>query len=157
MKSATLPLAMAGALAFTGCFLGEPDPEPDIDPPYQGSPCVEVPEAARIKADSLVAAGNREMVDNFDYWFSQSDSWWEAKARSPQGALNRYDQALAVARRQQAKALELRTAISLSRWWQRTGTRAEAHALLASIYSWFTEGFDTADLQEAKALLEALT
>jgi len=62
-------------------------------------------------------------------------------------------QALAVARRQQAKSLELRAAMSLSRLWQRQGKRAEAHQLLAEVYGWFTEGFDTADLQEAKALL----
>ena len=65
-------------------------------------------------------------------------------------------QALAVARRQQAKAWELRTAISLSRLWQQQGRRDEAHALLAPVYHWFTEGFDTADLQDAKALLEEL-
>jgi predicted ATPase len=64
--------------------------------------------------------------------------------------------ALDVARRQEAKSLELRAAMSLARLWQEQGKRAEAHALLAPIYSWFTEGFDTADLQEAKALLEAL-
>ena len=64
--------------------------------------------------------------------------------------------ALDVARRQEAKSLELRAAMSLSRLWQQQGKRAEAHALLAPIYGWFTEGFDTADLQEAKALLEAL-
>ena len=52
--------------------------------------------------------------------------------------------------------LELRAATSLARLWQHEGKRAEAHALLAPIYGWFTEGFDTADLQEAKALLEAL-
>jgi predicted ATPase len=67
-----------------------------------------------------------------------------------------FRQALAVARRQQAKALELRAAVSLSRLWQQQGKQAEARALLAPIYGWFTEGFDTADLQEAKALLEAL-
>jgi class 3 adenylate cyclase/predicted ATPase len=67
-----------------------------------------------------------------------------------------FRQALDVARQQQAKAYELRVAMSLSRLWQRQGKRAEAHALLAPIYGWFTEGFDTADLQEAKALLEAL-
>jgi predicted ATPase len=61
-----------------------------------------------------------------------------------------------VARRQQAKALELRAALRLSRLWQQQGQRAEAHACLAPIYGWFTEGFDTADLQDAKALLEAL-
>ena len=64
--------------------------------------------------------------------------------------------ALDVARRQEAKALELRAAMSLARLWQQQGKRAEAHALLAPVYSWFTEGFDTADLQEAKVLLEAL-
>jgi predicted ATPase len=64
--------------------------------------------------------------------------------------------ALDVARRQEAKALELRAAMSLSRLWQQQGKRAEAHALLAPVYGWFTEGFDTADLQEARALLAEL-
>ena len=63
--------------------------------------------------------------------------------------------ALDVARRQQAKSLELRAAMSLARLWQRQGKRGEARELLAPVYDWFTEGFDTADLQEAKALLEA--
>ena len=67
-----------------------------------------------------------------------------------------FQQALAIARHQQAKSLELRAAMSLSRLWQQQGKRAEAHALLAPIYGWFTEGFDTADLQEAKALLAEL-
>jgi predicted ATPase len=66
-------------------------------------------------------------------------------------------QALTVARRQQAKSLELRAAMSLSRLWQRQGKHTEARQLLAEIYGWFTEGFDTADLQEAKALLEELS
>jgi predicted ATPase len=65
-------------------------------------------------------------------------------------------QALDIARRQQAKSLELRAATSLSRLWQQQGKRAEARELLAPVYGWFTEGFDTADLQEAKALLEEL-
>jgi hypothetical protein len=67
-----------------------------------------------------------------------------------------FQQALAVACRQQAKSWELRAAMSLSRLWQQQGKRAEARELLAPIYSWFTEGFDTPDLQEAKALLEEL-
>jgi len=67
-----------------------------------------------------------------------------------------FQQALAVARRQAAKSLELRAAMSLARLWQQQGKRTEAHALLTPIYDWFTEGFDTVDLQEAKALLEAL-
>jgi predicted ATPase len=65
-------------------------------------------------------------------------------------------QALEVARGQQAKSLELRAAMSLARLWQRQGKRTEAHGLLAPIYGWFTEGFDIADLQEAKALLDEL-
>jgi predicted ATPase/class 3 adenylate cyclase len=68
-----------------------------------------------------------------------------------------FRQALAVARRQEAKALELRAAMSLSRLWQQQGKQAEARALLAPVYGWFTEGFDTADLQEAKALLDELS
>jgi predicted ATPase len=65
-------------------------------------------------------------------------------------------QAVDVARQQQAKSLELRAAMSLSHLWQHQSKRKEAHDLLAPIYGWFTEGFDTADLREAKALLEAL-
>ena len=68
-----------------------------------------------------------------------------------------FKQALAIARHQQAKSWELRAAMSLARLWQQQGKPAEARALLAPIYGWFTEGFDTADLQEAKALLDALS
>jgi TOMM system kinase/cyclase fusion protein len=68
-----------------------------------------------------------------------------------------FQQALAIARRQQANSWELRAATSMARLWQRQGKRAEAHELLAPIYSWFTEGFETVDLQEAKALLEELS
>ena len=67
-----------------------------------------------------------------------------------------FHQALTIARRQQAKSLELRAAVSLARLWQHQGKRAAARELLAPIYGWFTEGFDTADLQEAKALLDRL-
>jgi predicted ATPase/class 3 adenylate cyclase len=93
---------------------------------------------------------------------------WEAELYRLQGELllvrsveheaeaeTSFCQALDIARHQHAKSWELRAAMSLSRLWQRQGKRVEAHALLASVYSWFTEGFDTADLQEAKALLEA--
>jgi predicted ATPase len=99
----------------------------------------------------------------------QEERWWEAEISRLRGALLLrqtgtpqaeaeawLQQALDVARRQEAKALELRAALSLARLWQQQGKRAEARALLAPIYGWFTEGFDTADLQEAKALLEAL-
>jgi class 3 adenylate cyclase/predicted ATPase len=98
------------------------------------------------------------------------ERWWEAdvcrlrgvlllrQPGTPQAEAEPWLQrALDVARRQEAKSLELRAAMSLSRLWQHQGRRAEARELLAPIYGWFTEGFDTADLQEAKALLEALT
>jgi predicted ATPase len=68
-----------------------------------------------------------------------------------------FQQALDVSHRQQAKSWELRAAISLSRRWQHQGKRDEARELLAPVYGWFTEGFDTADLQEAKALLDELS
>jgi predicted ATPase len=68
-----------------------------------------------------------------------------------------FQQAIEIARRQRAKSLELRAVMSLSRLWQQQGKCQEAHNLLAPVYDWFTEGFDTADLQEAKTLLEELT
>jgi len=97
------------------------------------------------------------------------ERWWEAEISRLQGVLLLRQagtpqaeaeawlhRALDVARRQEAKALELRAAMSLSRLWQQQGKGVEAHALLAPVYRWFTEGFDTADLQEAKTLLAAL-
>jgi len=68
-----------------------------------------------------------------------------------------FHKAIEIARRQQAKSLELRAVMSLSRLWQQQVKKSEAHQLLSEIYSWFTEGFDTRDLQEAKALLEELS
>src|SRR5919109_5306553 len=67
-----------------------------------------------------------------------------------------FHQALDVARQQQAKSFELRAATSLARLWQSQGKRQEAYDLLAPVYAWFIEGFDTADLQEAKILLDQL-
>jgi predicted ATPase len=96
------------------------------------------------------------------------ECWWEAELYRLKGELLLrraspteeveacFRQALTGAQHQQAKSLELRAALSLARLWQRQGKRATAHALLAPIYGWFIEGFDTADLQEAKALLEEL-
>ena len=95
--------------------------------------------------------------------------WWEAELYRLRGELllrhavaqpgeaeTCFQQALDIVRRQEAKSLELRAAMSLCRLWQQQGKRTEAYELLAPIYDWFTEGFDTADLQEAKALLETL-
>jgi predicted ATPase len=67
-----------------------------------------------------------------------------------------FDRALAVARQQQAKSLELRAAMSMARLWRDQGKVQQARELLAPVYGWFTEGFDTCDLKEAKALLEEL-
>jgi len=66
------------------------------------------------------------------------------------------EEALCVARRQQARAYELRAAMNLARLWRDQGNARQAHELLAPVYGWFTEGFDTRDLKEAKALLEEL-
>ena len=65
--------------------------------------------------------------------------------------------AIDIARQQQAKSLELRAVMSLARLWQQQDKRKQAHQMLSEIYHWFTEGFDTKDLQEAKALLEELS
>ncbi len=97
------------------------------------------------------------------------ERWWEAEVYRLRGVLllqqtvtqqveaeTCFQRALDVARRQEAKSLELRAAMSLARLWQQQGKRTAAHDLLAPIYGWFTEGFDTADLQEARTLLDAL-
>jgi predicted ATPase len=97
------------------------------------------------------------------------ERWWEAEISRLRGVLLLrqpgtppaeaeawLQRALDVARRQEAKSLELRAAMSFARLWQQQGKRQEAHDLLAPVYGWFTEGFDTADLQEAKTLLDEL-
>src|SRR5262249_42985564 len=99
----------------------------------------------------------------------QEERWWETEICRLRGVLLLrrpgtaqaeaeawLQRALGVARRQEAKSLELRAAMSLARLWQQQGKHAAARQLLAAVYGWFTEGFDTADLQEAKALLDAL-
>jgi predicted ATPase len=80
------------------------------------------------------------------------------KSREPEVAKAQeyFERALAVARQQQAKSWELRAAMSMARLWRDQGKRDEARELLAPVYGWFTEGFDTRDLKEAKALLDGL-
>ena len=84
----------------------------------------------------------------------------EIALRSPERdtakAQSYFDRALAVARHQQAKSWELRAAMSMARLWREQGKPQQARELLAPVYGWFTEGFDTLDLKEAKALLEEL-
>jgi predicted ATPase len=83
--------------------------------------------------------------------------WMMTLQGDPAGAEENYLASLDWARQQQAKSWELRSAASLARLWQQRGKISEAHALLSEIYNWFTEGFDTNDLQEAKALLVELS
>jgi predicted ATPase len=81
-------------------------------------------------------------------------------ARGPSGqseAETSFRKAIDVARQQNAKSWELRAVTSLARVWQQQGRNEEARELLAPVYDWFTEGFDTRDLKEAKALLDELT
>jgi predicted ATPase len=99
------------------------------------------------------------------------ERWWEAELYRLQGELLLAQEgtqhsvaeveacmqkALDITRHQQAKSLELRATMSLSQLWQQQGRRVEAHQLLTETYGWFTEGFDTADMQQARALLDAL-
>jgi predicted ATPase len=125
-------------------------------------------EAAGSRGDS--AAGQQLLAEAFAAVQRTEERYWEAElyrlqgellgqeAERPQweGAEAHFLQALEVARGQQAKSLELRAAMSLGRLWREQGKRDAARTLLAPAYHWFTEGFDTADLQEAKALLDAL-
>jgi predicted ATPase len=98
------------------------------------------------------------------------ERYWEAEMHRLKGELlllksldnhleaeSCFHQALAVSCHQQAKSLELRAATSLAKLWQSQGRRQEAYDLLAPVYNWFTEGFDTADLIEAKSLLDELS
>jgi predicted ATPase len=113
--------------------------------------------------------GLQALAEAYTLVEQHEERWWEAEVCRLRGVLllrqpgtpqteaeAGFQHALDVARRQEAKSLELRAAMSLGRLWQQQGKRAEAHACLAPIYGWFTEGFDTADLQEAKTLLEEL-
>ncbi len=86
----------------------------------------------------------------------QQQSHVECHGSNLEEAEAHFLKAIAIARHQQAKSWELRATMSLTRLWQGQGKQAEAHNMLSSLYNWFTEGFDTKDLQEAKALLEEL-
>jgi predicted ATPase len=105
--------------------------------------------------------------DGFNSMKATGERWWEAELHRVNGivlvALNKleesqaaFEEALRVARHQKAKSLELRAAMSLARLWRDQGKVQQARELLAPVYGWFTEGFDTRDLKEAKALLEEL-
>jgi predicted ATPase/class 3 adenylate cyclase len=134
-----------------------------------------VPYYCTILADVCIHMGHPEdglqaLAEAHTLVEQHEERYWEAEIhrlrgvlllRQPETAQEEAEawlqRALDVARRQEAKSLELRAAMSLARLWQQHGKRDEARELLAPIYDWFTEGFDTADLKEAKALLEELS
>jgi predicted ATPase len=114
-------------------------------------------------------AGLTVLAEALTHANTTGDSWYEPEIHRLKGALllqqsldnqaeaeTCFHHALDLARNQQAKSFELRAATSLARFWEQQGKRQEAHDLLAPVYHWFTEGFDTADLQDAKALLNEL-
>jgi predicted ATPase len=115
-------------------------------------------EGLRVLAEALTAVHNTgERHHEADLYRLKGEFLLKQNVPAAQEAESCLRQAVDVARQQQAKSLELRAAVSLSRLWQQQGKREEARELLAPVYGWFTEGFDTADLQEAKALLEELS
>jgi predicted ATPase/class 3 adenylate cyclase len=135
-----------------------------LNVPYLCTVLVEVAAHLGHPAEGLQALAEAQALVE-----QHEERWWEAEIYRLRGALllkqtgtqqeeaeTWLQRALEVARRQEAKSLELRAAMSLSRFWQQQGRQAEARALLAPVYGWFTEGYGTADLQQAKALLEEL-
>ena len=117
----------------------------------------------------LVTEGLQTVGEACGLSMNQAEHWWDAELSRIEGDLHVassgsqdaraeecYRNAIETALRQQARSWELRAATSLARLLGNQGRRAEAHELLAPIYGWFTEGFDTADLKEAKALLAEL-
>jgi predicted ATPase/DNA-binding winged helix-turn-helix (wHTH) protein/class 3 adenylate cyclase len=163
------------ALAATG------EGEERVAPSLRGLAAYQATEVTRDRSDGLtllaetfaqvgqISNGLEALAEGLATVARNRIRWWEAElyrlrgelllrqtVAQPEEAEACFQQALAVARRQQAKSWELRAAMSLARLWQQQGHRTEAHELLAPVYGWFTEGFDTADLREAKALLDAL-
>lgn len=112
-------------------------------------------------------AGLEAIFEALDLVATHGERWWEAELHRLEGELlltgarngqaracSCFDHALAISRRQKAKSLELRAATSLARLWRGQGKRTEARDLLAPVYDWFTEGFDTPDLKGARTLLD---
>jgi predicted ATPase len=134
------------------------------DQPYHAALLAEVygkegqiQEAFEVMSEELARVDKSgEHFYDAELYRIESELFLQQTVADEEKAETGFQRALKVARSQQAKSLELRAAMSLSRLWQQQGKRAEAHQLLAEIYRWFTEGFDTADLKQAKVLLEEL-
>jgi adenylate cyclase len=161
-------LAMQGEAAAGVAHLRHALVSPDLGPESLRSYWLAVLAEAYGRAEQP-QAGLQVLAEAVTLMATTEMRWWEAEVYRLQGELllqlpspdvpqaeAAFLCALDIASRQQAKALELRAALSLARLWQEQGQRAAAHQLLAEIYGWFTEGFDTVDLQEAKALLAEL-
>ncbi len=110
---------------------------------------------------SYLDAAQEETDTNEDRW-SEAEIWRVRgdallKSAREDEAEASYRRAIDIAQGQEAKTFELRAATSLAQYWHQQNRNSEAHDLLVPVYAWFTEGFDTADLKEAKALLDELT
>jgi len=161
-------LAMQGEAAAGVALLRQALASPDLGPESLRSYWLATLAEAYGRAGQP-QAGLQVLAEAMTLLATTEIRWWEAEVYRLRGELLLrlpspevpqaeavFHRALDVARRQQAKALELRAALSLARLWQEQGQLTAARYLLEEIYGWFTEGFDTADLQEAKALLAAL-
>jgi predicted ATPase len=115
------------------------------------------------RAQDLVSSANAALETTNERWAEAEihRTAGEVSLMSPEPdaakAQTYFERALSVAREQQAKSWELGAAMSMARLWRDQGKRDEARELLAPVYGWFTEGFDTLDLKEAKALLDELS
>jgi predicted ATPase len=133
-----------------------------------------MPNFLALLGDAALRAGQTDAcgaaLDEAETFLERTgERWWNTEIHRLQGELlvarnsdgakaeSRFQKALALARERDAKSFELRAAMSLARLWQRRGERNEGRELLAPMYDWFSEGFDTSDLKNAKALLEHLS
>jgi predicted ATPase len=116
-------------------------------------------EGLKIVTKALVSAQQQAAFRNYgaELYRIQGELLLSQTISNGEQAETCFKGALDISRREHAKSLELRAAMSLSRLWQSQGKKAQAQQLLAEIYGWFTEGFDTADLKAAKELLEELS
>ena len=126
--------------------------------------------AVGTAASGAFDAAKKHLAESLTKVEKSSERWYEAEIHRIQGELaldedgptaapvaeECFGRSLEIARRQQAKAWELRTACSLAKLWQSEDKLEQAHELLCPVYDWFTEGFDTADMKDAKALLDEL-
>jgi predicted ATPase len=135
-------------------------------------PGLNIPHYQTLLAEAVIAHGDLDgagaLLDEADEpWERWGEGHYRAETIRVRGDLHRclgddnageasYRAAIAFAQGQEAKLFELRASISLARLWRERGKAREAHDLLAPVHDWFTEGFDTADLKDAKALLEEL-